>query len=116
MIRALVATGAVLGLIGVAVGAFGAHALRRRLPGERITLVRTGVEYQLWHATATIAAAILASRLSTDLAAVAGWCFVGGVAAFSGSLYALGLTGDRRWGAVTPIGGPAFLVGWGFLA
>jgi len=116
MIRALIAAGAVLGFIGVAVGAFGAHALRGRLPEERIALLRTGVEYQLWHATATIAAAIVAARLSTDIAAAAGWCFVAGVIVFSGSLYVLALTGERRWGAVTPFGGVAFLAGWLLLA
>jgi uncharacterized membrane protein YgdD (TMEM256/DUF423 family) len=116
MIRALIAAGAVLGFIGVAVGAFGAHELRGRVPEERIALLRTGVEYQLWHATATIAAAIVAVRWSTEVATVGGWCFVGGVVAFSGSLYALALTGDRRWGPLTPIGGVALLAGWVLLA
>jgi uncharacterized membrane protein YgdD (TMEM256/DUF423 family) len=116
MVRALIATGAILGFIGVAVGAFGAHALRGRMPEERMALLRTGVEYQLWHAPATIAAAMVAARWSTDFATTAGWCFVGGVAVFSGSLYALALTGERAWGAVTPIGGLALLVGWLLLA
>src|SRR5436309_8225677 len=112
MVRALIAAGALLGFVGVAVGAFGAHALRERLPEQRLALLRTGVEYQLWHATATIAAAIVAARWSTGIATTGGWCFVVGVVVFSGSLYALALTGDRRWGAATPIGGVALVAGW----
>jgi uncharacterized membrane protein YgdD (TMEM256/DUF423 family) len=116
MIRALIAAGAVLGLVGVGVGAFGAHAVRGRLPEERMALLRTGVEYQLWHATATIVAAIVAARWSTDVAIAGGWCFTAGVILFSGSLYALALTGERRWGPFTPVGGLAFLAGWVLLA
>jgi uncharacterized membrane protein YgdD (TMEM256/DUF423 family) len=116
MIRGLIAAGAVLGFVGVSVGAFGAHALRRRMPEERIALLRTGVEYQLWHATASIVAAIVAARLSTDVATAAGWCFVAGVIMFSGSLYGLALTGQRWWGVVTPIGGVTLLAGWVLLA
>ena len=116
MVRALIAAGALLGFVGVAVGAFGAHALGGRLPEERFALLRTGVEYELWHATATIAAAIVAARWSTGIATTGGWCFVVGVVLFSGSLFALALTGDRRWGGVTPVGGVVLLAGWGLLA
>jgi uncharacterized membrane protein YgdD (TMEM256/DUF423 family) len=113
--RALIGIGAALGLFGVAAGAFGAHALRSRLPEERLANFRTGAEYQLWHALATIGAGLSAARWSSGWAAAAGWAFVIGVLVFSGSLYALALTGKRAWGAVTPIGGAALLAGWALL-
>jgi uncharacterized membrane protein YgdD (TMEM256/DUF423 family) len=114
-VNALVAAGALLGFLGVAAGAFGAHALRSRVPEERLPNFRTGAEYHLVHALATVAAGFAADRWGGP-AVAAGWCFVAGVALFSGSLYAMTLTGVRRWGAVTPLGGLAFLIGWALLA
>jgi uncharacterized membrane protein YgdD (TMEM256/DUF423 family) len=114
--RALLAAAGVLGFTGVAMGAFGAHALRAKLTPERMTTLQTGVLYHLVHALATAAAALAAARWSSSAAAAAGWCFVAGVVLFSGSLYVLAITEHRRWGAVTPLGGVLFLVGWALLA
>lgn len=110
--RTLLAVAAVLGFLGVALGAFGAHALARRVPEERLVAFRTGVQYHLAHAVAIIAVTWIAQGAGQDLALFAGWAFVAGIALFSGSLYALTLTGRRTFGAITPLGGVAFLVGW----
>jgi uncharacterized membrane protein YgdD (TMEM256/DUF423 family) len=101
------------GFTGVGAGAFGAHALARRIPPERLVTFETAVRYQLWHTFAILAVVVLRT-IGPDAPSetVAGWAFVLGVVLFSGSLYALALSGVRRWGAVTPFGGLAFLVGW----
>jgi uncharacterized membrane protein YgdD (TMEM256/DUF423 family) len=110
--RPLIVAGALLGCTGVAAGAFGAHALRGRLGDERAATFRTGADYQLWHAVATVAVAVVAARWHSGWAATGGWLFVAGTLTFSGSLYALAWTGSRRLGAVTPIGGVLLLAGW----
>jgi uncharacterized membrane protein YgdD (TMEM256/DUF423 family) len=94
----------------VILGAFGAHALRNRLPPEMLEIYRTGVLYQMFHAVALIAAAGICDRLRRPLRLA--WLFGGGIAIFSGSLYILALTGARIWGAVTPLGGLALIGGW----
>jgi len=108
----------VLGFTGVALGAFGAHGLQRRLSdvpdfAKRMEWWHTAAQYHLVHAIAVAIAAWLASRGAGGASTVAGWSFVAGVALFSGSLYAMTVTGVRALGAVTPIGGLLFLVGWG---
>ena len=108
--------GALFGGLGVAAGAFGAHALRARLDPRMLEVFETAVRYQMFHALALFAAAWLWQQTSTTAAQVAGWAFVAGILLFSGSLYALALTGVRGLGAITPIGGVAFLVGWAALA
>lgn len=113
--RTLLAAGAVLGLLGVGAGAFGAHAVRERISAERLDNWKTAADYQLWHALATILAGLAAARWDSGAAAAAGWCFVAGTLIFSGSLYALAVTDRRRFGAITPIGGVILLVGWAFL-
>jgi uncharacterized membrane protein YgdD (TMEM256/DUF423 family) len=113
--RALIAAAAALGFVGVAAGAFGAHALRGRIPEDRVATFRTGAEYQLWHALATAVAGVASARWASGWAAGAGWTFVAGVLLFSGSLYALSLTGRRAWAAVTPIGGAVLLTAWAML-
>jgi len=113
--RVLFGIGAVLGFVGVAAGAFGAHAIRARVTPERLDNWKTAADYQLWHALATVAAAVIAVRWESGAAAAAGWCFIAGVIVFSGSLYALALTDRRTLGAITPIGGVLFLVGWALL-
>lgn len=113
--RSLVVAGAVLGFLGVVAGAFGAHALRGRLDDGQLANVRTGAEYQLWHALATVAAGLVATRWTSGWAALAGWLFVAGAVLFSGSLYVLAWTGRRMIGAITPIGGLALLAGWACL-
>jgi uncharacterized membrane protein YgdD (TMEM256/DUF423 family) len=113
--RALIGAGALLGFIGVAAGAFGAHAIRARVSADRLDNWKTAADYQLWHALATIASGLITVRWASGAAAVAGWCFVGGVVVFSGSLYALALTDRRKLGAITPFGGVLFLAGWALL-
>ena len=122
--------GAVLAFIGVALGAFGAHALRSKLPGERMATFETGVRYQMWHALALFlivlvdawdpmsggpAFYVLSERGGAPPLFAAGWSFAAGIVLFSGSLYALAVTGRRTWGAVTPFGGAGLLLGWAFL-
>ena len=106
---------ALYGFVGVACGAFGSHALRARLTPEMLAVWRTGVEYQFWHALALIAVALLAMSRPGPLLNAAGWSFAIGVLLFSGSLYALSLSGVRILGAVTPFGGLLFLIGWALL-
>jgi uncharacterized membrane protein YgdD (TMEM256/DUF423 family) len=110
--RVLLGIGALLGFLGVTAGAFGAHAIRSRVSPERLDNWKTAADYQLWHALATV---VIAARWDSGAAAAAGWCFIAGVVVFSGSLYALALTDRRGLGAVTPIGGLLFLVGWALL-
>jgi len=108
--------GCFFGLTGVAAGAFGAHALRARLPADLLAVFETGARYQMYHALALLAAALAASRTPSGAASAAGWLFAAGIVLFSGSLYALALTGVRVLGAVTPLGGACFLAGWVALA
>lgn len=108
----------VLGFLAVALGAFGAHGLKGRLApladgAQRLEWWQTGAHYHLVHALAVALAAWLASREAGAAASVAGVAFIAGVVLFSGSLYVMTLTGIRGLGAVTPLGGVAFLVGWG---
>lgn len=107
--------GALLAGIGVALGAFGAHALRARLEPRSLEIYETGVRYQMYHAFALLAVAWLLSR-NVPAAANAGWAFMLGILLFSGSLYLMALTGWRWLGPVTPLGGTAFLAGWVLLA
>jgi uncharacterized membrane protein YgdD (TMEM256/DUF423 family) len=109
-----VACGALLAFLAVAGGAFGAHALKQRLTPEELAIYEIGVRYHLAHALALVLVGAL-SRGGRRLAA-AGWCFTAGIAGFSGSLYALALTGWKGLGAITPLGGVAFLCGWLLLA
>jgi uncharacterized membrane protein YgdD (TMEM256/DUF423 family) len=110
--RLLAALGGVSALIAVALGAFGAHALRPRLTPELLAVFETGARYQMYHALAILAAAFAFARWGTSQSLWAGWLFVAGTLVFSGSLYVLALTGARWWGAVTPLGGLCFLLGW----
>jgi uncharacterized membrane protein YgdD (TMEM256/DUF423 family) len=108
--------GAISALIGVAAGAFGAHSLRGRLDADMLTIFEVGVRYQLYHALALLAVAWAQTRWPGSLAVASGWLFVIGTLLFSGSLYLLSLTGIRWLGAITPLGGLAFLGGWLCLA
>lgn len=132
MERVFLVLGAVSALVAVALGAFGSHALRAKLPPERLVQFETGVRYQLWHALGLFAVVLVGSlRVVSGAewygllvsegvmdwpAALAGWLFVVGTILFSGSLYALAISGRRRWGAVAPVGGTCFLLGWASLA
>ena len=108
--------GAASAFVSVAAGAFGAHALRGRLSSELLSVFETAARYQMYHALALIAAAWAVVRWPGPLSEWAGWLFVGGTLLFSGSLYALALSGVRWLGAITPLGGIAFLAGWICLA
>jgi uncharacterized membrane protein YgdD (TMEM256/DUF423 family) len=114
--RVLAGLGALSGLTAVAAGAFGAHALRARLTAELLAVFETGVRYQMYHALALLGAAWMADRWPSGQPALAGVCFLVGTLLFSGSLYLLALTGQRWLGAITPVGGVAFLAGWVLLA
>jgi uncharacterized membrane protein YgdD (TMEM256/DUF423 family) len=104
--------GALMAFLGVAAGAFGAHALRDQLGPDRMAIYQTGVQYHLLHAVAMVAIASQ-DRVKSS---TAGILFFVGILIFSGSLYTLAITGTTWWGAVTPFGGIAFLVGWAMLA
>jgi uncharacterized membrane protein YgdD (TMEM256/DUF423 family) len=104
--------GAALAGVAVALGAFGAHWLREKLSVEDLAIFETGVRYQMYHALALMVVAWAASRWEASQIHWAGWLFVVGIVVFSGSLYTLVLTGQRWLGAITPIGGLAFLAGW----
>ena len=116
MDRTFAGLGAALAFVGVALGAFGAHALRGRLGAADLATFETGVRYQMYHAFALFVVAWAHTRWPGASVTAAGWLFLAGVVVFSGSLYVLVLSGQRAWGAVTPVGGVAFLFGWGLLA
>ncbi|MGM0575110.1 MAG: DUF423 domain-containing protein [Myxococcota bacterium] len=109
--------GALLGAIGVAAGAFGAHGLREEVAPRMLEVWDTAASYQLWHALALVLVAVLLARGEVGTAGrVAGWAFLAGIVIFSGTLYLLVLTGSAWLGAITPIGGTALIVGWLALA
>jgi len=118
MSKIFVMLAGLLGFSAVALGAFGAHGMRSRLESlpdglKRLEWWNTAAHYHLIHALALGLAAWLVSRGAGTSAVLAGWCFVGGVALFSGSLYLMTITGQMKLGAITPLGGLLFLVGWG---
>lgn len=107
--------GALSAAIAVALGAFGAHALRNHLEPRDLEIFETAVRYQMYHAVALIAAGWVLSRGSAS-AGMAAWSFLAGTVLFCGSLYLMVATGQRWLGAVTPLGGVAFIAGWLMLA
>jgi uncharacterized membrane protein YgdD (TMEM256/DUF423 family) len=116
MDRLFFALGSASAFLAVAAGAFGAHALRGRLTPELLAVFETAARYQMYHALALLAVAWAVARWPGPWPRAAGWCFAVGTVLFSGSLYALALTGLRWLGAITPLGGVAFLAGWALLA
>ena len=104
--------GAVLALLGVAAGAFGAHALDGVVTPRRLATWHTAADYQLWHALALIGAGLLAERTGLRALRVAAVAFLFGIVVFSGSLYLLVAIDVAALGAVTPLGGVAFMIGW----
>jgi uncharacterized membrane protein YgdD (TMEM256/DUF423 family) len=116
MDRTFLALGAISAAISVAAGAFGAHALKARLPTDLLAIFETGARYHMYHAIGIVLAAWASSRFPGAAATWAGWLFLAGTVLFSGSLYALALSGVRALGAVTPLGGVAFIAGWIALA
>lgn len=115
IVKLFIIAGAINGFLAVAFGAFGAHALKERLTEKYLAIWETAVQYQMFHALALIAVGILmSSKLIGPVSSLntAGYLIVAGIILFSGSLYVLSLTGIGVLGAITPIGGVAFLVGW----
>ena len=115
----IVALGATLGALAVGIGAFGAHGLQGRVTPEMLSVFEVGVRYQMYHALALVLLGLFAGRGPSPApievppgVAPAAWLFLAGVVVFSGSLYVLVLTGARWLGALTPLGGVAFIVGW----
>lgn len=117
MARLFFAIASLLGALSVAGGAFGAHALKGTLTDSALASFETGIRYQMYHALALlVVAALIAQYPDVKGLVTVGWCFVAGVVLFSGSLYGLALGGIKAFGPVTPLGGVAFIVGWGLLA
>jgi len=108
--------GALFGFLGVAAGAFGAHALRDHLDPDKLAVFETAVRYQMYHAFALLLTAFARRRYDHRALFSAGWFFTLGIVLFSGSLYALALSGAKWVGMITPLGGVAFLAGWVLLA
>lgn len=106
---------AVYGLLGVLLGAFGAHALKARLSPDLLAVWKTANEYQFYHALALGLVGLLLRGTPDRALDLAGACFVAGVLVFCGSLYALALSNVRVLGAITPIGGLLFIAGWAML-
>jgi len=133
MTRTFISVAAILGGLSVAAGAFASHALREKLSEQALEIFETAARYQMYHALALLLVALLLSLLKEvaggssgeplsraefpqPILIATGWLFIVGIAIFSGSLYALSLTGVKVLGAITPLGGAAFLAGWGALA
>lgn len=119
MHRPFLIIGALSGALGVAAGAFGAHALRARVEPRLLEVFETAARYQMYHALALFAVAWVITRgtaAGSGFAIASGWLFVAGTLLFSGSLYAMTFTGVRALGAITPIGGVCFIAGWVCLA
>ena len=110
------ATGAVAAAIAVALGAFGAHGLKSRVTPELLAVFETGARYQMYHALALLAVGWVATRTPGPWINTSGWLFLAGIVVFSGSLYVMTLTGARWLGAITPLGGLSFMLGWVVLA
>ena len=115
MHKGLLTAGAILGFLGVALGAFGAHFLKERLSPHLLNTMEIGVRYQLFHALLLVTLSGLATVFNAPWISGAGWFLVLGIILFSGSLYLIALTGIKQWGAVTPIGGITLLAGWACL-
>jgi uncharacterized membrane protein YgdD (TMEM256/DUF423 family) len=117
MAKLFITLASLSGMLAVAFGAFGAHALRGRLDGYLTGIFETAVQYQFYHSLALLAVGVIAlNHPQTVLLKSAGWLFLIGIVVFSGSLYVLALTGTKWLGAVTPLGGLAFIAGWACMA
>jgi uncharacterized membrane protein YgdD (TMEM256/DUF423 family) len=112
MDRFFFAAGSLMALLAVALGAFAAHGLKSRLSPDMVAIFEVGVRYHMYHALALLAVAWASSHWPNGSTRAAGWAFIAGIVIFSGSLYILSITGIRWLGAITPIGGVAFLIGW----
>jgi uncharacterized membrane protein YgdD (TMEM256/DUF423 family) len=118
MTQIFIAIASILAGLAVAAGAFASHALKNKLTERAIEIFETAARYQMYHALALLLVALLLTCVATPppFLTAAGFAFIAGIAIFSGSLYALSLSGIKWLGAITPIGGAAFMIGWGCLA
>lgn len=117
MARIFLTLGAVNALLGVLLGAFGAHGLKQRLSADMLSVYQTGVQYHFYHALGLVAVGLVLLHFPASRPVIlSGWLMLAGIILFSASLYALSLTGIRGLGAITPFGGAAFLSGWAMLA
>jgi len=117
MFKLFVSLGSINALIAVALGAFGAHALKTRLSADMLAVFETGVQYHFYHALGLLAVGIIATQLpDSALVKWSGWLMVAGIILFSGSLYILSISGIKWLGAITPLGGTAFIIAWVLLA
>ena len=118
MTQIFLSLAAILGGLSVAAGAFGSHALREKMSEQSLEIFDIGTRYQMYHALALLVVALLLSRIESPppLLLASGWLFIIGITIFSGSLYALSLSGVKYLGAIAPIGGAALIAGWGALA
>jgi uncharacterized membrane protein YgdD (TMEM256/DUF423 family) len=113
--RSILILGAVSAFFSVALGAFGAHALKTVIDEAALRVFHTGVEYQFYHSLALLAVGVLAEISPDKWIRRAGTAFAVGIPIFAGSLYILAVSGVKWWGAVTPFGGVSFMLGWLFL-
>ncbi len=111
--KTFIVIGALATALAVALGAFGAHALKARLAPDRLAVYHTAVHYHFYHALGLILIGLAAGQLAGSAwLKAAGWTMLAGIVLFSGSLYVLTVTGQRWLGAITPVGGVAFIAGW----
>ncbi|MEC0184202.1 DUF423 domain-containing protein [Paenibacillus peoriae] len=111
--QTLLILGCIMMFLAVALGAFGAHALKKRLSADMMSIFQTGIQYQIAHGLGLLLlGAIAGSLVHTSLVLAAGWVMFAGILLFSGSLYVLSLSGIKKLGAITPFGGLAFLASW----
>jgi uncharacterized membrane protein YgdD (TMEM256/DUF423 family) len=108
--------GSISGALAVMIGAFGAHGLKDKLCDQMLTVYKTGVEYHFYHTLALLGIGLLSLHYKSALLTASGWVMVAGILIFSGSLYALSISGIKILGAITPIGGLCFIMGWILLA
>ncbi|MBW4608435.1 MAG: DUF423 domain-containing protein [Hassallia sp. WJT32-NPBG1] len=119
MTQIFLSIGAILGGLSVAGGAFASHALREKISERSLEIFETAARYQMYHALALLLVALLLSiyqQSPPPTLLASGWLFIIGITLFSGSLYALSLTNVKILGAIAPLGGAAFIAGWGALA
>lgn len=117
MFKLFVSLGSINACVAVALGAFGAHALKDRLSADMLAIFETGVQYHFYHALGLLAVGLIATHLpNSSLVKWSGWLMAFGILVFSGSLYVLAATGIKWLGAITPIGGTAFIAAWVVLA
>ena len=112
MNKPFLVAGIVFALFGVVLGAFAAHGLKSRLSADLVAVFQTGVQYQFYHGLGLILLALVSVHISSNLLTYSGYLMIAGVVCFSGSLYALALTGIKFFGPITPLGGLFFILGW----